>query len=100
MMDEEVSREKADEAFERRREEMRKKDEEKTGKNRKRREKNKKKKAGTDGDHDGAKYEIIKGDVADSLTTSPGREQDKGPDVDDLPATTAEDVGVIIHDDD
>ena len=101
MMDEEVSREKADEEFERKREEMRKKDEEKTGKNRKRREKQKKNAAKPDGKKEGKD---------DSTTTKiggarvlrsggPGLEVGEGEDKDG-PSTTVEEVGMIIHDDD
>lgn len=101
MMDDEVAREKADEEFERRKEELRKKDEEKTGKNRKRREKNKnKKKGGNDDRKDETKDGAKNRKAAASLAHPVGGEQDDMPDADDLPATTAEDVGVIIHDDD
>ena len=100
LMDEEVSREKADAEFERKREELRKKDDEKTGKNRKRREKAKnKKKAGSDeknrnsDDPDGGSTTAIKEQVD-------GKKQDDLPDADDLSATPAEGAGVIIHDDD
>lgn len=98
MMDEEVAREKADEEFERKREELRKRDEEKTGKNRKRREKQKKKKVRND-EKGEAQDKVDEGHAAGSLklSTGPKRENDDGV---ELPATTAEDVGVIIHDDD
>ena len=100
MMDEEVAREKADEEFERKREEMRKKDEEKTGKNRKRREKKKNK--GKDGnwEADHAKQEgNTNGMIKPGHFASSGPKQDEESG-DELPASTAEDVGVIIHDDD
>ncbi|KAF6239286.1 hypothetical protein HO173_002547 [Letharia columbiana] len=100
MMDEEVAREKADEEFERKKEETRKKDEEKTGKNRKRREKKKNK--GKDGngeaDHDNQGGNMNGMSKLDRVTL-PGLKQDVESG-DELPATTAEDVGVIIHDDD
>lgn len=99
-MDEEVAREKADEEFERKKEETRKKDEEKTGKNRKRREKKKNK--GKDGngeaDHDNQGGNMNGMSKLDRVTL-PGPKQDVESG-DALPATTAEDVGVIIHDDD
>ncbi|KAK4697243.1 PRKR-interacting protein 1, partial [Lecanoromycetidae sp. Uapishka_2] len=96
MMDEEVAREIADEEFEKKREEMKRKDEEKTGKNRKRREKlkNKKKLDGkTEGQGVSTKEQEDTFGVSGAL---PKHEVDgQG-----LPATTTEDVGVIIHDDD
>ncbi len=100
MMDEEVAREKADDDFERKREETRKKDEEKTEKNRKRREKQKKKKAGKDDGKGEVKFETIKGKAAGGHMPPPALKQDDGMGADELPATAAEDVGVIIHDDD
>ncbi|KAL6715264.1 hypothetical protein ACLMJK_007528 [Lecanora helva] len=95
MMDEEVAREKADEEFERKREEMRKKDEAKTGKNRKRREKQKKKGKGDEK----AKREGQDSKIADAhkATLSSERGDQEGQ---SMPSTTAEDVGVIIHDED
>ena len=100
MMDEEVAREKADEDFEKRREEMRKKDEEKTGKNRKRRDKkkNKGKDGNADAEHDKQEGNII-GKAKLGHVALSGTKQDEESE-DELPATTAEDVGVIIHDDD
>lgn len=103
MMDEEVAREKADEAFERRKEEMRRRDEEKTGRNRRRRErkrgnKGKGKEGGAEGG--GGKWE---GDGVGKSKLSrvalPGAEQGEESG-DEVPAAIAEDVGVIIHDDD
>ena len=102
MMDEEMAREKADEAFEKKREELSKKDLEKTEKNRRRRDKKKMKNKGKDGAVD------VEDDRREGQTnvktklsrvTLPGPKQgdDSG---DEVPATTAEDVGVIIHDDD
>lgn len=96
-MDEEVAREKADEDFKKKREEMRKRDEEKTGKNRKRREKNKKKKGGKGGTQGEGTDEKATERIVERLHLP---KKDDEPDGDDLPATTAEDVGVIIHDDD
>ncbi|KAI4201329.1 MAG: hypothetical protein LQ350_003367 [Teloschistes chrysophthalmus] len=105
-MEEDVSKEKADEEYERRVEEMRKRDEEKTGKNRRRREK---KKAG----------KKVKGDEEVEM----GKEREfsgtngikklgpvvlprNGPDGDDdrqeeeVAGKSVEDVGIVIHDDD
>lgn len=100
MMDEEVAREKADEEFEKKRDEMRKKDEEKTGKNRRRRDKKKNK--GKDGNSE-AENDKQEGNTNGKAklghVTLPGPKQDEESG-DELPATTAEDVGVIIHDDD
>lgn len=99
-MDEEVAREKADEEFERKREEMRKKDEGKTGKNRKRRDKKKNK--GKDGNGEADPHgqeEITNGKVKLGRVALPGPKQDEGSG-DEVPATIAEDIGVIIHDDD
>ena len=106
MMDEEVAREEADRDFERKQVERKHRDEEKTGKNRKRREKLKMRKGGKDAEMDkkkesgdrhgvhsggsgGTRYATVNGDrmdVADAAATSP--------------AVAAEEVGVIIHDDD
>ncbi len=100
MMDEEVVREKADEEFERKREEMRKKDEEKTGKNRRRREKKKNKgKGGNEEAENGKQGGNANGKVKLGRVALLGPKQDEESE-DELPATTAEDVGVIIHDDD
>ena len=101
MMDEEVSREKADEEFERKREEMKKKDEEKTGKNRKRREKQKKKAAPADGKKEGNENSTMteKGGARVVQAGKPGPELDEAGDKDG-PSTTVEEVGMIIHDDD
>jgi len=96
MMDEEVAEEKADGDFEKKREAMRKKDEEKTGKNRKRREKNKKKK----GDKDDIRVEGKDGKATEkAIRGRPLLRKDDEPDGDEVPATTPEEVGVIIHDD-
>lgn len=96
-MEEEVAREKADEDFGRKREDMKKKDEVKTEKNRKRREKlkNKKKMDSEAGGKDGRLAGRINGMAA---TSGPLRKDETSGE--DLPATTAEDVGVVIHDDD
>lgn len=97
VMDEEVAREKADDEFEKKREEMKKKDEEKTGKNRKRREKLKNKKKGDskgrgeDGKSNG------QNDGENNVPGALGMDKVGG---EGLPATTAEDIGVVIHDDD
>ena len=102
MMDEEMAREKADEAFEKKRDEMSKKDLEKTEKNRRRRDKKKQKNKGKDGvaDAEDDKREgQTNGKTKLSRVTLPGPKQDEESG-DELPATTAEDVGVIIHDDD
>ena len=99
-MDEEVAREKADEEFERKKEEMRKKDEQKTGKNRRRREKKKNKaKDGSAEAENEKQEEIVNGKSKLDRITLPGPKQDEDSG-DELPATTAENVGVIIHDDD
>lgn len=96
-MDEEVAREKADAEFEKKREEMKKKDEEKTGKNRKRREKLKNKKK-SDGAGEGKDEKIAGQKNAANVAAGPmPKDQVDG---DAMPVTTAEDVGVIIHDDD
>lgn len=100
MMDEEVAREKADDDFEKKREQMRKKDEDKTEKNRRRREKKKNKGKGGNPEVENDKSERhMNGKATVGRVTLPGPKQgeDSG---DELPATTAEDVGVIIHDDD
>ncbi|CAD6567860.1 MAG: hypothetical protein ASARMPREDX12_000822 [Alectoria sarmentosa] len=100
MMDEEVAREKADEEFEKKRAEMRKKDEEKTGKNRKRRDKKKNKGKDGDGeDENDKKAKNVNGKAKPDRVALPGPKQDEESG-DEIPATTAEDVGVIIHDDD
>lgn len=96
-MDEEVAREKADEDFEKTREEKRRKDEEKTGKNRKRREKNKKKKGAKDTTKGDGSGEIATENVIGGLNF-PNKDDEH--EDDDPPAKVAEDVGVIIHDDD
>ena len=101
LMDEEVAREKADEEFEKKKEEHRRKDEEKTEKNRRRRDKKKKNK-GKDGNPqaEGDQLEeksVQKAGLARVTLPGPKQAADSG---DELPATTAEDVGVIIHDDD
>ena len=101
-MDEEVAREKADEEFERKKEEMRKKDEQKTGKNRRRRDKkkNKGKDADADAEAENEKQEeIVNGKAKHGRITLPGPKQDDESG-DELLPTTAEDVGVIIHDED
>ena len=97
MMDEEVVKEKADEEFERKREEMRRRDEEKTGKNRNRREKMRQKRKGDakNGDCDGL---VDGGRNGEDRTDGP--RPDDEIDGDAMPATTAGDIGVIIHDDD
>ena len=100
MMDQEVAREKADDEFEKKRDEMRKKDEEKTEKNRRRREKKKNKGKGGNVQAENDKPEGKMNGKADlGRVTLPGPKhgEDSG---DELLATTAEDIGVIIHDDD
>lgn len=100
MMDEEVAREKADEEFERKREEMKRKDEEKTGKNRRRRDKKKSKGKDGNAEVESDKREgSMNGKSKLGRVALPGPKQDEESG-DELPATTAEDVGVIIHDDD
>lgn len=100
MMDEEVAREKADEEFERKKEEMRKKDEQKTGKNRRRRDKKKNKVKDGDAEAEYEKQEeIVNGKAKYGRINLPGPKQDDESG-DELLPTTAEDVGVIIHDDD
>lgn len=99
-MDEEVAREKADEEFERKREDMRKKDEEKTGKNRRRRDKKNKKGKGENEEAENEKEERnMNGKAKLGRDALPGPKQDEELG-DEIPATTEEDVGVIIHDDD
>lgn len=100
MMDEEVARENADEEFERKKEEMRKKDEQKTGKNRRRRDKKKNK--GKDGNAEAGneeQEEVVNGKAKYGRITLPGPKQDDESG-DEIPATTVEDIGVVIHDDD
>lgn len=100
MMDKEVAREKADEEFEKKREEMKKKDKEKTEKNRRRRDKKKNKGKGGNAELDNDKPEgNINGKANLGRATLPGAKKDEESG-DELPAQTAEDVGVIIHDDD
>jgi len=99
MMDEEVAREQVDEEFEKRRAELRKKDEEKTGKNRKRREKAKKKEGRSEdkkGETAGGLVKKAKGKDLGTLKSDATDKVDAGA----LPATSVEDVGVMIHDDD
>jgi len=97
VMDEEVAREKADDEFEKKREEMKKKDEEKTGKNRKRREKLKNKKKGdSKGEGEDGKSNG-QNDGENNVPGALGMDKVGG---EGLPATTAEDIGVVIHDDD
>ena len=99
-MDEQVAREKADEEFESKREEMRKKDEVKTEKNRRRRDKKKNKGKDGNGVVESEKQESnTNGKVKLSRVTLAGPKHDEESE-DELHATTAEDVGVIIHDDD
>ena len=99
-MDEEVAREKADEEFEKKRAEMRKKDEEKTGKNRKRRDKKKNKGKDGNGEAENDKQaKNVNGKAKLIRVALPGPKQDEESG-DEQPATTAEDVGVFIHDDD
>ena len=98
LMDEDVAREKADEEFEKKRDELRKKDEEKTGKNRKRRENNKKKKnTKIDG-----RTEAVDGKAKTPGSAFPVSDpkQNDGAGIEELSTTTAQDVGVTIHDDD
>lgn len=100
MMDEEKAKENADAVFARKQAEMRRKDEEKTKRNRTRREKIKKRKEGK-GDvkehsMDGNAHEEIKVNDAALPVLKHGDEMESAA----LPATSAEDIGVIIHDDD
>ncbi|KAL8949286.1 MAG: hypothetical protein Q9222_004592 [Ikaeria aurantiellina] len=108
-MEEQVSKEKADEEYEKRKEEMRRKDEEKTSKNKKRREKMKarKKDKGTKGDVEmveGQKGEEIEG--AKKKKMGPvklplnGNHASDGEEEGRVAAKSAENVGVVIHDDD
>lgn len=100
MMNEEVAREKADDDFEKKREEMRKKDEEKTEKNRRRREKKKNKGKGGNPEAENDKSEgNMNGKANLGRVALPVPKQGEDAE-DELPAATAEDVGVIIHDDD
>lgn len=100
MMDKEVATEKADEEFEKKREEMKKKDKEKTEKNRRRRDKKKNKGKGGNAELDNDKPEgNINGKAHLGRATLPGAKEDEESG-DELTAQTAEDVGVIIHDDD
>ena len=97
-MDDEVAREQADADFEKNRLEQKKKDEERTEKNRKKREKRQKRggkaQGGTE-DKDG----IMDGVEKSATKNGEDKAKHKSKDVENgtLPATTAEDVGVIIH---
>ena len=100
MMDEEVAREKADEEFEKKKEELRKKDKEKTEKNRRRRDKKKNKGKEGNAEVDNDKPEgIMNGKANLGRPNIPGAKEDEESG-DELPAQAAEDIGVIIHDDD
>ena len=98
LMEEEVAKEEADAEFENKREAMRKKDEEKTGKNRKRREKKRKGKDGKEGAKDGAEHGAMHAqqDGRPLLDLKPSG----GVGEDNISASSVEEVGVIIHDDD
>ncbi|KAL9126031.1 MAG: hypothetical protein Q9217_004852 [Psora testacea] len=103
MMDEEMATEQADAQFEKKRLEQKKKDEERTEKNRRKREK-KRGKGGkakdTTEDKDGVTKDTEK--VATNLEKEKASDRTKDGDAENstLPATTAEDIGVVIHDDD
>lgn len=97
MMDEDVAREKANEKFEKTRAEQKKRDEEKTEKNRRRREKLKKRKEGKDEGDDAMTKGVDQGNTnGGQVRVSEKEEGGK----EDLSAAPAENVGVIIHDDD
>lgn len=102
MMDEEVAREEADAEFRKKQEERRKKDEEKTIKNRKRREKGKAKgKNGVkDGSANGGKIESARSNAVGNGASQAGEEGRDGTAAEAIPATTAEEDGIVIHDDD
>ncbi|KAL9098314.1 MAG: hypothetical protein Q9163_006005 [Psora crenata] len=100
-MDEEVAREQADAEFERKRLEQQKKDEERTEKNRRKRGKKKRGKGGKakDGsENDDGGIDKVAGLVTDegNGASSDGA---KAEDATTAAATTAEKVGVVIHDD-
>ena len=105
IMDEEVARESADAEFEKKRVEQRKKDEEKTERNRKKREKQKGKKGGKgrnggsaqDGTRKGQVPKAVNGDKGDDTA---GNTEDMDNEAEDANLKPADDVGVIIHDDD
>ena len=106
IMDEEVAREEADAEFEKKRSEQKQKDDERTEKNRKKREKQKQKKR-TKG-KDALMTEAAIADGAgkksgDANEAGSPREKDEGA-KDDTAApavgAAAEEVGVVIHDDD
>ncbi|KAL8995223.1 MAG: hypothetical protein Q9169_004987 [Polycauliona sp. 2 TL-2023] len=105
-MEEQVSKEKADEEYERKMEEAKKKDEEKTSKNKKRREKMKarKGKKGVRGDVEmgsGQEDEGAEG-VKKMKKLGPAKIPMgvSGGDEDEPAVKSVEDVGVVIHDDD
>ena len=98
LMDEELAREEADAEFENKRLEQKTKDDEKTEKNRRKREKQRQKKGGK-----GKTKSVAKENVPDNSDREEDRDSKKNDEVggnDNIPANTAEDVGVIIHDDD
>ena len=96
-MDEEVAKEQADDEFEKRREELRIKDELKREKNRKQREKAKARKEGKGGKGNG-KTLSIEG-MKPNPTLTPEGEQTDIENTEAKPVA-AEEVGVVIHDDD
>ncbi|KAI4238404.1 MAG: hypothetical protein LQ352_007877 [Teloschistes flavicans] len=105
-MEEDVSKEKADEEYERKVEEMRKRDEEKTGKNRRRREKRKagKKVKGDEDVEMGKEQEFAGANGVKKLgpVVLPKNGIDGGNEgqEDELAGKSVEDVGIVIHDDD
>ncbi|KAL9634345.1 MAG: hypothetical protein Q9164_004145 [Protoblastenia rupestris] len=102
MMDAEVAMEQADAEFEKKRSEQKKKDEEKTEKNRKKREKKQTKSGKVKGKTDD-RDRIIDGAGKTARLgrkeSSPNKNEVEAIENSNLPATAAEDVGVIIDDD-
>ncbi|KAL9017707.1 MAG: hypothetical protein Q9185_004982 [Variospora sp. 1 TL-2023] len=108
-MEEENSREKADQEYEVKKEEMRRKDEEKTRKNQRRREKLKARKGkggkgdvemgDKDGDS-GAGEGVGKQRLGPAKITRNGADDREDGGEDETVAKSVEDVGVVIHDDD
>ncbi|KAI4093152.1 MAG: hypothetical protein L6R37_007419 [Teloschistes peruensis] len=105
-MEEDVSKEKADEEYERRVEEMKKRDEEKTGKNRRRREKRKagKKVKGDEDVEMGKEQQFAGTNGIKKLgpVVLPRNDTDGGDDRQEekVAGKSVEDVGIVIHDDD
>ncbi|MDI1487496.1 MAG: hypothetical protein OHK93_006766 [Ramalina farinacea] len=105
IMDEEVARESADAEFEKKRAEQRKKDEEKTERNRKKREKQKGKRGGKGKDGGIAqdakrKVQVQKAGNGEKEDGSAGDPEDMDNEAEDANLKAADDLGVIIHDDD